>query len=173
MVTKFKHQLDFNTHQSNLTLKESLNKILEDMGGGGQSDIPFIVWLLENPDSMLALPGKINLYNHDCLHILLDLGISLTDEAFVVGFTMGNDMKTSRSHLTVFKILSKLFYPKEYNFNKEQFKLFDVAFSYGRKLRFKNLNQIDFKAYEEKTVGELRNLFGINLNEVRKCFALV
>ena len=173
MVTQLKNNHICNIHQSNLTLKESLNNIVEQMGGGGQEDIPFIVWLLENPDSMLALPGKINLYNHDCLHILLDLGISLDDEAFVVGFTMGNDLKTNRSHLAIFKILSKLLYPKEYNFNEAQFKLFDLAFSYGRKLRFKNLNELDFKVHEEKTVGELRNLFGIKLEAVRRCFALV
>ena len=158
MVTTVKPNYNFNVHKSSLTLKECLQNI----NGDEQSDIPFLVWLLENPDSIFPLPGKINLYNHDCLHILLDRDISLVDEAFVVGFTMGNDIKTNGFHLAVFKFLSSIFYPKQYKFNREQFKLFDIAFNYGRRLKVKNLNQLDFKVYENKTVGELRKLFGID-----------
>lgn len=50
------------------------------------------MWLLENPDSPLPFAGKIDLYRHDCLHLLLERGLSVEDEAFVVGFTMGNDL---------------------------------------------------------------------------------
>ncbi|MDJ0631673.1 MAG: hypothetical protein QNJ34_00635 [Xenococcaceae cyanobacterium MO_188.B29] len=169
MVTTVKPNYNYNVHKSTLTLKECLQKI----NGDEQSDIPFLVWLLENPDSIFPLPGKINLYNHDCLHILLDRDISVLDEAFVVGFTMGSDVKTNRFHLAVFKFLSSVFYPKQYKFNREQFKLFDIAFNYGRKLKIKNLNHLDFKVHENKTVGELRKLFGIDLEEVKQCFALV
>ena len=169
MVTTVKPNYNYNVHKSNLTLKECLQKI----NGDEQSDIPFLVWLLENPDSIFPLPGKINLYDHDCLHILLDRDISVLDEAFVVGFTMGSDVKTNRFHLAVFKFLSSVFYPKQYKFNREQFKLFDIAFNYGRKLKIKNLNHLDFKVHENKTVGELRKLFGIDLEEVKQCFALV
>lgn len=163
MVTTINFNCDsYYTHKSNLTLKKSLQNI----NGDEQSAIPFPVWFLENPDSICPLPGKINLYNHDCLHILLDRGISIVDEAFVVGFTMGSDVKTNRFHLAIFKILSNLFYPQQYRFSQEQFKLFDLAFNYARKLKIKNINHIDFKIYEDKTVGELRQLFGIDLKEV-------
>ena len=168
MVTTVKPNYNFNIHKSNLTLKECLQNI----NGDEQSDIPFLVWLLENPESIFPLPGKINLYNHDCLHILLDRDISLVDEAFVVGFTMGSDLKTNRFHLAVFKILSSIFYPKQYKFNQEQFELFNIAFNYGRRLKVKNLNKLYFKAYEHKTVGELRKLFGIDLEEIKQCCAL-
>ena len=164
MVATIKNKQDFNIHKSNLTLKENLQRI----NGDKQGDIPFMVWLLENPDSILALPGKINLYHHDCLHILLGRGISLDDEAFVVGFTMGSDLKTNRFHLAIFKILSNLLYPKQYKFNRQQFKLLDIAFNYGRNLKIKNLNQVDFKAYENKTVEELKKFFGINWEEVNQ-----
>ena len=143
---------------------------LKNINGDEQSNIPWIVWSLENPDSIFPLPGKINLYNHDCLHILLGRDFSLFDEAFVVGFTMGSDLKTNRFHLAAFKFLSSLFYPKQYKFNREHFKLFDIAFSYGRRLKVKNLNQFDFKAYENKTVSELRKYLGIELSEVKQCF---
>lgn len=164
MVTTVNFNFELNLYKPNLTL----NNCLQNINGDEQSDIPFIVWFLENPDSIFPLPGKINLYNHDCLHILLDRGISLLDEAFVVGFTMGSDVKTNRFHLAVFKILSSSFYPQPYKFNQKQFQLFDIAFNYGRRLKVKNLNQIDFKEYENKTVGQLRKLFGINLEEVKQ-----
>ena len=151
-------ELNLPLHQSNQTLFECLKTIK----GDEQSNIPWIVWLLENPDSIFPLPGKINLYNHDCLHILLDRGISLFDEAFVVGFTMGSDIRSNRFHLAVFKILSRLFYPQEYKFEREHFKLFDLAFDYGRSLKVKNLNQFNFKAYENKTVSEFRKYLGID-----------
>ena len=50
--------------------------------------IPFVIWLLENPNSLLTLPGKISLRHHDYLHVLLDRGISPQNEAFLIGFTM-------------------------------------------------------------------------------------
>ncbi len=159
-------ELNLTLHQSNQTLFKCLNTIK----GDEQSDIPWIVWLLENPDSIFPLPGKINLYNHDCLHVLLGRDFFPFDEAFVVGFTMGSDMRANRFHLAVFKILSSLFYPQKYKFNREHFKLFDLAFDYGRRLKVKNLNQFNFKAYENKTVGELRKYLGIELEEVKQCF---
>ena len=158
-----------NIYQDHRTLKDCLQNI----NGDRQSDIPFMVRFLENPESIFPLPGKINLYNHDCLHILLDRGISLFDEAFVVGFTMGSDLKTNRLHLAVFEFLSNLLYPQQYKFDREQFKLFKIAFDYSRKLKVKNINHIDFKVYENKTVGEIRKLLGIDLEEVKQCIALV
>ena len=157
---------NFTLHQSSQTLFECLKSIK----GDEQSHIPWIVWLLENPDSIFPLPGKINLYNHDCLHILLERKKSLFDEAFVVGFTMGSDIRTNRFHLAAFKLLSRLFYPKQYKFNREHLELFDIGFDYGRRLKIKNLNQFNFKVYENKTVNELRKYLGIELEEVNQCF---
>ncbi|MEO0459023.1 MAG: hypothetical protein AAF152_20915 [Cyanobacteria bacterium P01_A01_bin.114] len=41
--------------------------------------IPLMIRLVENPDSPIALPGNIDLRAHDCLHILLNRGVSLAD----------------------------------------------------------------------------------------------
>ena len=158
-----------NNDRSHVTLKDCRQFFKVDE----QSDIPFMIRLLENPESIFPLPGKINLYNHDCWHILLARGISLFDEAFVVGFTMGSDLKTNRFHVAAFKLLSNLLYPQPYKFEGEHFKLFDLGFDYARKLKVKNLNQVDFKVYENRTVGELRKLFGIELEEVKQCCELI
>ena len=160
MVTKLVCDLDLDT--DNLTLKEAINKIQIDK----QSDIPFIIKLLENPSSIVALPGKINLYNHDCIHTILGCGVSLEEEAFVVGFTMGNDVKTNKFHLAIYKFFSRFIYPSKYKFNKTHLRIFDIGFSYGRKQKSKNINYINFKSYERKTIAELRKYLGINIDEL-------
>ena len=84
--------------------------------------VPFRVWLLENPQSFMALPSNISLPNHDCLHLLLNRGFSPEDEAFILGFTMGNDLDNSWLHIRLFKLANRLFYPQKYQFNREHLK---------------------------------------------------
>ncbi len=78
-----------NVFRSMNTNPQTLEAAIREINGDPASSIPFLVWLLENLASPIALPGKIDLYCHDCLHVLLNKGFSLEDEAFVVGFTMG------------------------------------------------------------------------------------
>ncbi|MEH1822246.1 MAG: hypothetical protein V7L31_24755 [Nostoc sp.] len=129
--------------------------------------IPFVIWLLENPNSLLALPGKINLRHHDYIHILLGRGISPQDEAFVIGFTMGNDLKTNQLHLFIYKLFAKFIYPDPYKFSKLDFMNFNLGFIYGRKIKTKQINEIDFKIYQNENIGFLRDLFGINTDEIK------
>ncbi|MDZ4872114.1 MAG: hypothetical protein CLLPBCKN_001502 [Chroococcidiopsis cubana SAG 39.79] len=88
------------------------------IGGDCPDEIPFLVWLLENPDSPLALPGKIHLREHDYLHLLLRRGFAASDEAYVIGFTMGNDMETQQWHLWLYKFVSRFLYPPNFRFNR-------------------------------------------------------
>lgn len=136
---------------------QTLGDALQTIGGDAPSDIPLVVRLLENPASPIALPGKIDLYRHDCLHLLLNRGFSLEDEAFVVGFTMGNDKQTRPLHLIVFKLCSWLLYPKPYRFHWTHFKTFDRGVACGRSVKTRNLNTFDFKAQGHKTIAALRH----------------
>lgn len=154
------YRLKFDT--DGLSLKDALRKF----GGNKPSEIPFVVRLIENPQSPMALPGKIDLYNHDCLHIILGLGTSIEAEAFIIGFTMGNDIKTNWLHLQVFKLISGWFYPKIYKFHQSHMKEFDLGVDLGRKFKYKNLNAINFHVYEDKLVGEIRHILKINLEEI-------
>lgn len=140
------------------TLREALNQ----MNGDQPSSIPRVVRLLENPASPIALPGNIDLYRHDCLHLLLNRGFSLEDEAFVIGFTMGNDASTRWLHLEIFKLCSWLIYPTPYRFRRAHFRLFHWGVRCGRESRLRNLNRFDFQAYEHKPLGELRHMLGIS-----------
>lgn len=148
----------------NSTLAEGLS----NFGTNQQSDIPCLVRLLEHPQSPFALPGNINLFGHDCLHLLRALGISGADEAFVIGFTMGNDPKTNGFHLFIFKVFTLFFYPLNYRFTSYQLQIFDRAFACGRQLKTKNIHRFDFNCVLDKTLAEVRSHFGIDLEELEQ-----
>ncbi|MEA5624529.1 hypothetical protein [Nostoc sp. UHCC 0251] len=129
--------------------------------------IPLVIWLLENPNSPLALPGKITLRHHDYIHILLGRGISPQDEAFVIGFTMGNDLKTNKLHLFIYKLFAKFIYPYPYNFSTLDLINFNLGFMYGRKIKIKQINEIKLEIYQNENIGHLRKVFGINTDEIK------
>jgi hypothetical protein len=134
---------------------------LAKMKGDPSDAIPFVVRLLENPASPVALPGMIDLHRHDGLHLLLGRGFSLDDEAFVVGFTMGNDRRTNALHLAIFKVCSLLFYPRPYRFDRRHLPSFDAGVALGRKAKVRNINQLDFRCFEQQPLGVLREWIGI------------
>lgn len=140
---------------------DTLRDALAAMQGDASDSIPFLVRLLENPASPMALPGMIDLYRHDCLHLLLGRGFSLHDEAFVVGFTMGNDLRTQPIHLAIFKLCSLLFYPRPYRFARCHFSSFEAGLGLGKTARLRNINQLDFRALEHQPIQALREWIGI------------
>ena len=95
-------------------------------------------------------------------------GKSVHDEAFVIGFSMGNCSKTTWFHLLIFKIMTLFFYPKGWRFDQEQLKTFDLGVWYGKKVRAKNLTDLNFKQHYHKTIHELRQEFGIQLNALKQ-----
>ncbi|ABW26138.1 MULTISPECIES: hypothetical protein [Acaryochloris] len=131
-----------------------------------QADIPLSIWLIENPNSPIALPGSVDLKGHDYIHLLLNRGMSLFDEAFVIGYTMGNCVKVGSHHIYAYKLFSKLFFPQPYQFNALHRRAFDFGFMYGRKVRFKNIHKVHFEDYSDQSIHDLRIHFGINLQEI-------
>jgi hypothetical protein len=132
-----------------------------------QGAIPYLIWLLENPGSPIALPGSVDLYGHDCLHLLLNRGVSSYDEAFVIGFTMGNSDDVEPQHLSTLKFFARFIYPQPYRFNKAHLKVFDLGAMYGRKVPHRNLHKVIFDKFATETIGSLRKMFGISLNELK------
>ncbi len=128
----------------------------QTLGGFQPKDIPWIVWLLENPASLFALPGNIDLFGHDCIHLLLKKGFSATDEAYILGFMMGNDPNTSWIHLLIFKIAASTLYPSAYRINLKTLIVFDEGYDVGKKVRKKNINQLNFTDIQHKLVKDIR-----------------
>ena len=160
--------MTFSSPSKSYSDSSPLAKSLETLGGFEQQDIPFWIWLLENPQSLISLPGSISLFNHDCLHILLDCGLSLEDEAFVIGFTMGNDPRTNPFHIAIYYFFASFIFPADYRFNAEQFKHFFAGYKMAREIDFSCIHKVDFGAYRDSTIGDLRSKFGIDIQKVRE-----
>jgi len=142
-----------------MTLAQAYTRI----GGDRPNTIPFLVWLLENPASPLALPGRIHLREHDYLHLLLGRGFSASDEAYIIGFTMGNDLETKQWHVWLYKFVSLLIYPPKFRFTISDLREFDKGLALGRSLPIKNLNKLDFTAYRDWQLSRLKD--GLKLAE--------
>lgn len=144
----------------------TLSEVLSEMPGYKQNEIPFIVWLLENPKSPIAMPGYIDLFNHDCVHILLGRGLLAQDEAFVIGFTMGNSTSVNKFHNFIFKTFSLYFYPKNFKLLKRDLFAFDLGFKYGRNRKIRNINKMDFHHKSNLSIGEIRKELDITQNDL-------
>lgn len=143
-------------------LKDKLIEISID----DEKSIPWIVRLIENPSSRFSLPGRINLYNHDCLHAVLDQDTSSLGEAFVVGFCMGSDPDTNWWHLLIFRFFSQYLYPQNYKMSPADLISFREGFDYGKFLEYEKLNCLDFKQFYHYYLPTLRTFLGVNINTI-------
>jgi len=126
-----------------------------------QSDIHWFVWLLENPSSPVSLTGAINLENHDLIHILLDRGMDIMDEAMVIGFTMGNSTGTSSLVKWLFEFCARYLYPAGYKFNDADIVEFNRGYAYGYTRPKRNIHLERFDVTQN--ISDIREKFGINL----------
>jgi len=131
------------------------------LAGDSPTKIPFFVWLFENPNSLLALPGKIDLYQHDCLHLLLKKGFDSFGEAYVLGFAMGNDQNTHWFHLVLFQFVARFLYPSPYCLSQRELAAFQAGVEHGRQVPFKSLNYSNFRFLQAHQLPALRNILGI------------
>ncbi|MEB3359606.1 MAG: hypothetical protein VKK04_22965 [Synechococcales bacterium] len=143
------------------TMHQNLAQAYAKLGGDNPWDIPWIIWLLENPESPIALGGSISLRNHDYMHVLLEKGFSPEDEAFVIGVTMGNDSRTRFWDYWIFKFAARFLYPGVYRFTQEHLQRFDEGVALGRSLPVRDLNRFDFCRVENVPVRVLQTVFGI------------
>ena len=147
-----------------MTFKEALNIFLKTNTAKKQKDISWLVWLIENPKSPFHLHGAATLHDHDHIHVLLRRGQGTDDEAFVIGFTMGNDDRTKSWESKLFKFISRWLYPKGERFTKKQLKIFDSGFKYGQsKLNlYKRIGEFDWDKMDKNTpLDEVKKSFGV------------
>ena len=128
-----------------------------------KTEIPFIIRLLENPGSPLALPGATTLYDHDCIHVLLKQNTSLRGEAFVIGFCMGNSSKIARVHVLIYKSIAKSIYPRKYRFSKPHLVEYDRGFNYGASQQIRDIHSLNFKQYHFYSSNFIRKLLKLTL----------
>lgn len=149
---------------------QTLQTIISSLDGSNQEEIPKIVRLIENPKSPIALHGAIDLFGHDCLHVLLGRGLSIKDEAFVVGFTMGSSRKIKPFEVRLFKLISRFLYPKIYRFTNQDLKVYDLGFDAARQMNCFDVFFVDFRKLLQKQIGSIRSDLNIDTNILKQYY---
>ena len=144
-----------------MTLKKAIYKWRHSDGYLQQSKIHWFVWLLENPNSPICLAGAVSLDNHDLIHILIDRGMDIKDEAMVIGFTMGNSESISSWVRWLFEFCARYLYPEGYCFDEYDLLEFERGYAYGYTRPKRNIHLAEFDLSEN--VSNIRKKWGINL----------
>jgi len=148
-----------------MILQDALDEFLAKRTTKEADNIHWLIWLLENPKSPLHLHGACKLKDHDYIHIILDRGQAIEDEAFVIGFTMGNDGRTRMWEKKLFKFISHWLYPKNDRFTKNHLEIYDQGFEYGRSKShiYQRIGEFDWSSIDKS----------LSLEDVKKQFSLV
>ena len=144
-----------------MKLHKSVYKWKHSEGYKVQSSIHWFVWLLENPVSPISLTGAIDLENHDLIHILLDRGMEIRDEAMVIGFTMGNSTGTTSLVKWLFEFCARYLYPAGYKFDDADIVEFNRGYAYGYTRPKRNIHLERFDVTQN--ISDIRQKWGINL----------
>ena len=134
-------------------------------------DVPLIIRLVENPKYRTSkiFTGAVDLFTHDCIHVLLGRGLLPKDEAFVIGYTMGSSKKMKRWRRNLFMFVSKYLYPEGYKFGEEERYVFYSGVMAGSRCDT-DLSEVDFsKKLGGLEVEEVRCALGID-REILKCY---
>jgi len=144
-----------------MQLQKAVYKWKHSEGYKVQSQIHWFIWLLENPNSPISLTGAIDLENHDLIHILLDRGMEIRDEAMVIGFTMGNSTGTTSLVKWLFEFCARYLYPDGYRFNDADIVEFNRGYAYGYTRPKRNIHLEQFDVTQN--ISDIREKWGINL----------
>ena len=135
-------------------------------------DVPFIIKLVENPKyDMGIFPGAVDLFAHDCIHILLGRGVLPKDEAFVIGFTMGSTRKMNWLREKIFLFISRWLYPEGYKFYTEEKQIFQLGLIAGKSCKY-NLAEVDFGKLLNKTMSAIRREMSVDTKFIKICYLL-
>jgi hypothetical protein len=150
----------------------SLRDAYAEMPGDRDLRVPFVVRLLENPSSRFALPGAVELFGHDCVHLLLGRGLLAQDEAFVLGFTMGSSRSLRAWHVRLFQTSARWLYREAYRFSAIDGEVLELGVAAAHAMGCRDLASVDFRALQDSSLAELRELLGIQLEELRRAYSL-
>ena len=162
-------------HPSLSSSRRKLKSVLKEMDlfKLRQENIPLIIKLVENPNYKTSklFGGAVDLFTHDCVHVMLGRGLLLKDEAFVIGYTMGSTKGMKRWKRNLFMFVSKYLYPKGYEFGEEERFVFNMGVKAGS-LCPTDLSQINFKKYLNKQTGTIRKELKIDVNFLKTYYSL-
>lgn len=136
-----------------------------------QEDVPLIIKLVENPKYLTSrlFTGAVDLFTHDCIHVLLGRGLLPKDEAFVIGYTMGSGKKMARWRRNLFMFIAKYFYPEGYKFGEEERFIFNLGIVAGSKCKV-DLATVDFNSMLNLRISECRIKLKIDYSIMKNCY---
>ena len=144
--------------------------IIETMPAATAQEIPKIVRMLENPESIFRFRGAVSLSDHDMLHVMLGRGLQDQDEAFVIGFAMGTSKRSNRIQATILKFFLSRIYPEPYRIPKFLLPAFDLGLACGKQTGLKNLYKKDLNAFRSLPLIEVRRRFEIDVDVLRQYY---
>ena len=170
MSEQDEHFLSENWHNS-LSKSGCLSEILAEMEEFklNEEDVPRIIKFVENPKYKTSkiFSGAVDLFTHDCIHVLLGRGLLAKDEAFVIGYTMGSAKKMTRWRRNLFMFCCKYLYPEGYKFGEEERYVFYSGVMGGSHCKT-DLTEVDFTKFLKQNIMEVREELGID-SELLKC----
>lgn len=148
----------------------SVEDIIKTMPAVTAAKIPWIIRLMENPESPFRFRGAVSLIDHDVLHVLLGRGLQDQDEAFVIGFAMGTAKKPSPIQRRVLRFVLGRVYPEPYRIPNSLLSAFDLGFACGRETGKKNLYKMKLDSFIGVSVRQARQECGIDTDILKRYF---
>jgi hypothetical protein len=144
--------------------------------GNSQGEVPLIVRLAENPEYHFSglgfFKGRVTLEQHDFIHIILGRGLTLMDEAFVIGFTMGSTDRVSTHEANLFDWINHILYPKPYRFTAEGRQVFKDAVALGYISDCTPLDTVDFHPMLDWPLRKIREAIHLEVDLLRAYYGI-
>ena len=156
------------------TMREAYESLMTV--GNSQDEVPLIIRLTENPKFKLGglgyFKGRVSLEQHDYIHILLGRGLTLMDEAFVIGFTMGTTDRVSTREQKLFGFINQILYPKPYRFSEDGMKVFRDAVALAYVSDCLPLEDVDFEPMLDWPLRKIREEVGLEVDLLKAYYAI-
>jgi hypothetical protein len=143
---------------------------LAALPGAIDADIPEVVRRLENPSSPTALPGAVTLGRHDVLHILLGRGLLDQDEAFVIGFTMGNASQYRDDDGILMRQALANWYPEPFRICGSKLQVFDLGVQVGKSMGIPDIAQIPIENLGGRSLADVRQELQISTDLLKSFY---
>jgi len=148
----------------------TLREVYDGMPGSPDTAIPWYVRMLENPGSRVALPGAIDLFGHDCIHIALGRGMLPQDEAFVIGVTMSASGELAGWQRWLYAFAARHLYRDPYRLRRTDRLVFDLGVDFAARHRISPLHHVAWRDVLAHPLGEIRAAVGVSRQALLEAF---
>jgi len=157
-----------------MTLQMALDSMAEVTAS--HDDIPMMIKLVAAVKSQLPDIGlfdpAFDVFQHDCIHILLGRGLLDLDEAFTIGFTLGSAKKKTSTEYSLYAFVSQRLYPKVYKFTEHEIAVLKDAIKLSFISNCVPLDQFDFTQWLDEPIGKVREAVGIESELIEASYAV-